>query len=129
MEMFDSELKKAREFTINLPVSVNGQMRNCIFNKIEINVKKLNNPIEKRGKGVNNIICKRDKKENKLFITTNSVKQYYKVLSALQLISTIYINYGINYRANEPPNNRGDRRGGGENYDDLELISLDDVLY
>jgi len=131
MERFDAELNNSREFTIKVPSSLSYHDKSFIFDEIMKTVEKLNNPNEQDDNKI--IDCRTDRQGNKLFITTKYVKQYYKVLSLLQLISTIYINYGIDYRVvyQDEINTRGNnsRRGGGENDDDFNLISVDDIFY
>ena len=130
MERFDAELNNHREFTIKVPSSLSDENKSFIFDEIMRNVEKLNNPKEQDNNKI--IDCRTDSQGNKLFITTKYVKQYYKVLSLLQLISTIYINYGIDYRVyNDEINTRGNnsRRGGGEIDDNFNLILVDDIFY
>ena len=123
MESFDAKLNASREFTIKVPSSLDEKI--IIFDEIMKNVEKLNNPNERDAN--KNIDYKIDGQGNKLFITTKYIKQYYKVLSLLQLISTIYINYGIDYIAVDKINNT--RGGGVENDDDFNSISDDDIFY
>lgn len=79
-----------KTFTIKVPYSLDDNSKNMLIDLIKSNIDKINEDNTIEWEDNNN-------KLNPLYIYIYSLKNYYMVLTLLNLISTIHINLGMTY--------------------------------